>query len=226
MAGWPCGRALGPRQALAPKLQILICFLTTRPQPDPCSWNLSLHCYILQIQLLRILTFLITHPWAGSSSEQAVGFGHRTLSIKREGSVLLPWTGLWSPFQIGSLSQLQPEAGGCLSGAVAASSLGGPHLGLGAEGSEVRGAGPLRIPHPDPELQVQIALQMSNGVRSQPGDSLTAGSGCPFPNPHLTRALLPVSLPGPLPQLTLEDLLTDVQEAIRKCAPHPAQQRA
>lgn len=57
VAGWPCGRALGPRQALAPKLQILICFLTTRPQPDPCSWNLSLHCYILQIQLLRILTF-------------------------------------------------------------------------------------------------------------------------------------------------------------------------
>lgn len=86
--------------------------------------------------------FLITHPWAGSSSEQAVGFGHKALSIKRKGSVLLPWTGLCSPFQISSLSQLQPEAGGCLSGLITASSLGGPHLGLGAKGSEVRGAGP------------------------------------------------------------------------------------
>lgn len=87
--------------------------------------------------------FLITHPWAGSSSEQAVGFGHKALSIKRKGSVLLPWTGLGSPFQIGSLSQPWPEAGGCLSGAITASSLGGPHLGLGAKGSEVRGAGPV-----------------------------------------------------------------------------------
>lgn len=87
--------------------------------------------------------FLITHPWAGSSSEQAVGFGHKVHSIKREGSVLLPWTGLHLPFQIGSLSQLQPEAGGRLSGAITASSLGGPHLGLGAKGSEVRGAGPV-----------------------------------------------------------------------------------
>lgn len=147
------------------------------------------------------------------------------LSIKREGSVLLPWTGLWSPFQIGSLSQLQPEAGGCLSGAITASSLGGPHLGLGAEGSEVRGAG-LQIPHPDPALQVQIALKMSNGVRSQSGDSLTAGSGCPFPNPHLTRAPLPVSLPRPLPQLSQERPLTCTQEAVRKGAPHPPYQRA
>lgn len=46
-AGWPCSRTLGPLWGLAPKLPILICFLTTRPWPDPCSWNLSLHCYIL-----------------------------------------------------------------------------------------------------------------------------------------------------------------------------------
>lgn len=35
-------------------------------------------------QLLRTLTFfLITRPWAGSSSERAVGFGHRMLSVER-----------------------------------------------------------------------------------------------------------------------------------------------
>lgn len=71
-----------------------------------------------------------------------MGFGHRVLSIKSKGSVLLPWMGLCLPLQIGSLSQLQPEAGGRLSGAITASSLGGPHLSLGAKGSEVRGAGP------------------------------------------------------------------------------------
>lgn len=54
VASRPYRRTLGPLWGLAPELQILICFLTTRPQPDPCSWNLSLHCYILQIQLLRI----------------------------------------------------------------------------------------------------------------------------------------------------------------------------
>lgn len=55
--GWLCSRTLGPLWGLAPKQQILICFLTMRPQPDPCSRNLNLHCYILQIQLLRTLTF-------------------------------------------------------------------------------------------------------------------------------------------------------------------------
>lgn len=56
--GWPYSRTLGPLRSLAQKLQILICFLTTRPQPHPHSQNLGLHCYILQIQLLRILTFI------------------------------------------------------------------------------------------------------------------------------------------------------------------------
>ena len=66
---------------------------------------------------------------------------------------------------------------------------------------------------------------MSNGVRSQSGDSLMAGSGCALPNPHLTRALLPVPLPRPLPQLSQERPLTCTQEAIRKGAPHPPRQR-
>lgn len=34
VAGRPCSGTLGPCRALAPKMQILICFLT-RPQPDP-----------------------------------------------------------------------------------------------------------------------------------------------------------------------------------------------
>ena len=70
-----------------------------------------------------------------------MGFGHRMLSIERGlRAASLDWALLLFPNR--QSFQLQPKAGGCLSGAIMASSFGGPHLGLGAKGSEVRGAGP------------------------------------------------------------------------------------
>lgn len=56
---------------------------------------------------------------------------------------------------------------------------------------------------------------MSNGVRSLPGHSLTAGSRCPLPSPHLTGALIPVSTQASA-LLIHEDPLPGVQDATGK----------
>lgn len=69
-----------------------------------------------------------------------MGFGHRMLSTER-GLRAASLDRTLLPFPNRQSFQRQPKAGGCLSGTITASSFGGPHLGLGAKGSEVRGAG-------------------------------------------------------------------------------------